>query len=191
MVAPTLAEILVVSSRQARLFFLDETDVHWCPDTGRIYHPLGGQVKIDSPGKDQVRYLLGSVQYPSGEGLYEISKHKRHEEVQRHLEHLMEMVPKDFCFVVWDNASSHTTPQLWPFFWEHQARLCRVALPPYSPHLNLIERLWRYMRDQMTRNHFYGSFPELCEALVGWLTRLPLERFQSLMGIEAPLQEAA
>ena len=154
MVAPTLAEILVVSSRQARLFFLDETDVHWCPDTGRIYHPLGGQVKIDSPGKDQVRYLLGSVQYPSGEGLYEIYKHKRHEEVQLHLEHLMAMYPKDFCFVVWDNASSHTTPMLWPFLWEHQDRLCMVALPTYSPHLNLIERLWRYMRDQIPRNHF-------------------------------------
>lgn len=191
MVVPTLAEILVVSRQRARLFFYDETDLHWCPDTGWIYHVPGAQVKVNSPGQDQVRYLLGSVEYPWGDGLYELYPRKRNEEVQQHLEHLLEMHPKDFCFVVWDNASSHTTPMLWPFLLEHQDRLCMVPLPTYSPHLNLIERLWGFMRGQITRNHFSASFEELCEALVGWLKRLPFERFQSLMGIQPQPQARA
>ena len=80
---------------------------------------------------------------------------------------------------------------LWPFLWEHQDRLAMVSLPTYSPHLNLIERLWRLMRDQITRSHFYSSFQELWEALVGWLERLPFERFQSLMGIQMQAQALA
>jgi hypothetical protein len=36
-----------------------------------------------------------------------------------------------------------------------------VPLPTYSPHLNLIERLWHYMRDNMTRSYFHGTFVEL------------------------------
>jgi len=169
--------------KKGRLFFFDETDVYWCPDTGRIYQLPKKQVKIDSPGKNQIRYLLGSVEYPSGEGLYEIYQHKRNEEVKAHLSHLLEMYPDYYCFVVWDNASQHTTPMLHPFLEEQQDRLCMVSLPTYSPHLNLIERLWHYMRDQITRNHFSKTFRELLEGLVKWLQNLPFERFMSLIGI--------
>ena len=183
--------MIAVSCCRARLFFFDDTSIHWCPDIGQIYQLPRGQVKINSPGKDKVRYLLGSVEYPSGEGLYEVYAHKRHQEVRQHLIHLIQMYPRDYCFVVWDNASSHTTPRLWPFLWKYQDRLTTVPLPTYSPHLNLIERLWRFMRGQMTRNHFYDSLQQLCEALPRWLESLPSERFQSLMGIHTQTQDAA
>ena len=175
--------MIIVPKQRGRLFFFDETNVYWCPDTGRIYQLPGAQVKINSPGKNQVRYLLGSVEYPTGEGLYEIYSNKRNEEVEQHLSHLLEICEDDFCFLVWDNATQHTTPMLWPFLLENSHRLLTVPLPTYSPHLNLIEKLWWYMRKKITRNHFYESFLALCKALVGWLERLPFERFRSLMGI--------
>ncbi len=183
--------MIVVPKKRGRLFFYDETDIHWCPDTGRIYQLPQGQVKVNSPGKDQVRYLLGSVEYPTGCGLYELYPRKRNEEVEQHLSHLIEMCDGDFCFVVWDNASSHTTPMLWAFLLENQHRLMTVSLPTYSPHLNRIEKLWWYMRQKITRNHFYDSFDQLLKALVGWLLRLPFERFCSLMGIFPPQQPTA
>ncbi len=176
--------MIIVPQKRGRLFFYDETDIHWCPDTGRIYQLQNQQVKVDSPGKDKLSYLLGSVEYPTGEGLYELYPNKRNEEVEQHLTHLLQMCDGDFCFVVWDNASQHTTPMLWPFLLENSHRLMTVALPTYSPHLNLIEKLWWYTRKQVTRNHFYPSFDALKEALVGWLKRLPLDRFCSLMGLK-------
>jgi len=69
------------------------------------------------------------------------------------------------------------------FLLENTHRLCLVPMPTYSPNLNLIERLWKYMRDNITRNVFYSSFKELSEALVDWLKTLPFERFMSLIGI--------
>ena len=119
---------------------------------------------MDSPGKDKRRYLLGSVEYPTGEGLYELYPRKRNEEVEQHLTHLLDMCDPDFCFVVWDNATSHTTPMLWPFLLENQHRLMTVGLPTYSPNLNLIEKVWWYARQKITRNHFYQSFQALLEA---------------------------
>jgi len=175
--------MIAVPSRRGRLFFFDETDVHWCPDTGRLYQLPCSQVKINSPGLSQVRYLLGSIEYPTGEGLYELYSRKRNEEVEAHLRNLLSMCGDDFCFVVWDNASQHTTPMLWPFLLENRQRLLTIPLPTYSPHLNLIEKLWWYMRQKITRNHFYEEFSQLCEALVGWLKRLPFDRFCSLIGI--------
>lgn len=176
--------MIIVPKRRGRLFFFDETDVYWCPDTGRIYQLPQAQVKINSPGQNQTRYLLGSVEYPTGCGLYEIYPHKRNEEVEQHLTHLLDMCDGDFCFVVWDNASSHTTPMLWPFLLENSHRLMTVGLPTYSPHLNKIEKLWWYMRQKITRNHFYETFDALLKAVVGWLEHLPFERFCSLMGIK-------
>ncbi|MCP4400204.1 MAG: hypothetical protein GY801_23215, partial [bacterium] len=48
--------------------------------------------------------------------------------------------------VVLDNASAHTTPKLDEFLPQHQDRLALMFQPTYSPHLNLIERVWRLMR---------------------------------------------
>jgi transposase len=60
--------------------------------------------------------------------------------------------PQDFHILVLDNASAHTTPKLDDFLEAHQARLALVFQPTYSPHLNLIERLWRLMRGQISHS---------------------------------------
>ena len=179
---------IIVPQRHGRLFFFDEANVSWCPQTGRVYRVVGEEAKIDSPGRNKRMYLLGSLEYPTGEGLYEIYPRKRHEEVQKHWEHLLEMYPNDFLFVVRDNATSHTTEDLDPFLVDNQERFCLVPMPTYSPHLNLIERLWHYMRDNITRSHFYQTFNQLCEALTQWFEKLPFKRFQSLMGIEVAIE---
>jgi putative transposase len=161
------------------------TELHWCPDVGHSYVPQGEQRRVDSPGTDNPWYaLLGSLEYPTGEGLYTIHERKRHQEFRAHLDALLTAEPDDFHIVVLDNASAHTTPKLDEFLEVHQARLALVFQPTYSPHLNLIERLWRVMRGQMTRNHFYGSLKELAEAVVEWLERLPFSQFCSLLGID-------
>ena len=174
---------VIVPSRRGRLFFFDEANVSWCPQTGRVYRVIGEEAKVDSPGNSERRYLLGSIEYPTAEGLYEIYARKRHEEVQKHWEHLLEMYPDDFLFVVRDNAKSHTTGDLDAFLLDNQERLCLVPMPTYSPHLNLVERVWHYMRDNITRSHFYQSFSQLCEALMQWFETVPFQRFQSLMGV--------
>jgi hypothetical protein len=161
------------------------TDLHWCPDVGPSYVPQGDQRRVESPGTENPWYaLLGSLEYPTGEGLYTIHARKRHQELRAHLVALLTAEPEDFHVVVLDNASAHTTPKLDAFLEEHRDRLALVFQPTYSPHLNLIERLWRLMRGQMTRNQFYQSLKELAEAVVDWLEKLPFSQFCSLMGID-------
>ena len=180
--SPVVPEILIPRLR-GKLFFFDEANLSWCPESGRIYRISGSEYKVNTPGRNQRMYILGSLEYPNGGGLYEIYPHKRHEEFQAHLEHLIDMYPKDYLFLVRDNATSHVTPKLDTFLRSAKDKLCLVPLPTYSPHLNLIERLWHYMRDNMTRSYFYVKLREQCEAIVEWLETLPIERFLSLMGL--------
>jgi hypothetical protein len=183
---------LDIPQKPAYLVYFDSTDLHWCPDVGNSYVPCGDQPKVESPGKENPwRALFGSLIYPTGEGVYTIHERKRHQEVMAHLLHLMDYDPNGFYFVILDNASAHTPPLLDDFWKEHSERIEPVFLPTYSPHLSLIERLWGFMRGQMTRNHFYQTIEVLCQAVVGWLERLPFSSFCSLMGIDESTLEPA
>ncbi|MBK7884375.1 MAG: transposase [Chitinophagaceae bacterium] len=33
-----------------------------------------------------------------------------------------------------------------------------IYLPPYSPNLNLIERLWRYFKKKIMKNKYYENY---------------------------------
>ena len=94
------------------------------------------------------------------------------------------MHPDTFLLVIMDNASAHTTPSLAPFWERNNAYIEPVFLPSYSPHLNLIEWLWGFMRGQMTRNQFYASLKEQCQAIAHWFDTLPFPRFCSFLGLD-------
>ena len=171
--------------KAAYLAFLDSTDLHWNPDIGATYGLVGKQLKVDTPGLENPWYaLFGSLIFPSGEGLYTIHHRKRAAELLEHLQLLIDLDPGAFWFVVLDNASAHTTAAVHSFEQKHLDRLELVYLPTYSPHLNLIERLWRLMRSQVTRNRFYESLSALADVAVNWLNQLPFAQFCSLMGMD-------
>ena len=88
------------SQKPARLFFFDEANVSWCPKTGRIYREQGSEYKVNTPGKNQRKYLIGSLEYPSGDGLYEIYANKTHLQMKTHWQNLMEMYPDEMLFIV-------------------------------------------------------------------------------------------
>lgn len=170
--------------KPAKMVYFDSTDLHLCPEVGNSYQPSGEQLKVETPGKDNPWYaLFGSLVYPSGEGLYTIHQLKRHQEVMAHLQLLLDTEPDTFWFVILDNASAHTTPALDQFLQDNRHRLELVFLPTYSPNLNLIEKLWKMMRAQVTNNQPFADLLALSEAVVDWFEKLSFAQFCSLMGV--------
>ncbi len=69
-----------------------------------------------------------------------------------------------------------------------------LFLPPYSPNLNLIERLWKFVKAECLNSHYYETFPDFCAAISRCLTEtstvhktrldtllnLKFQRFQSV-----------
>ncbi|MDR0370389.1 MAG: transposase [Prevotellaceae bacterium] len=39
-------------------------------------------------------------------------------------------------------------------------------MPPYSPNINLIERLWRFLRKKVINTHFYRNKEEFRKAIL-------------------------
>lgn len=68
--------------------------------------------------------------------------------------------------VVLDNASIHTAKiiqERMPI-WQERG-LFIFYLPPYSPHLNIIERLWKELKAGWLKPDDYSSFDTLCNAV--------------------------
>jgi transposase len=64
--------------------------------------------------------------------------------------------------VIWDNARYHRNVEVE----EIAKRLCIKLhfLPPYSPNLNPIERMWKLMHESVRYNKYYGKFSEFTQS---------------------------
>ncbi|MBT9395237.1 transposase [Hymenobacter sp. NST-14] len=48
----------------------------------------------------------------------------------------------------------------------------QVFLPPYSPNLNLIERLWKFLRQKLINPCFYRTKGAFRQVVLGFFDRL-------------------
>jgi transposase len=48
------------------------------------------------------------------------------------------------------------------------SKICLHFLPPYSPNLNPIERLWKWMKERIIYNSYYEYFEDFREAILGF-----------------------
>jgi transposase len=67
--------------------------------------------------------------------------------------------------VVVDNASWHRARALQPWLREHRKSLRLDFLPPYSPDLNPIERVWKLIRRLCTHNRYFATLDELVQVV--------------------------
>ena len=74
-------------------------------------------------------------------------------------------------YVIQDNARYYRNAELKAWL-ESQPRLKQVFLPPYSPNLNLIERLWKFMRKKVINTSFFRTKKEFKEAIIHFFANI-------------------
>lgn len=74
-------------------------------------------------------------------------------------------------YFIIDNASHHHAKKVgrWRL---HHPRFKFIFLPPYSPNLNLIERLWLFFHKQITHNHYFATFAEFKDTTLNFFSNL-------------------
>jgi len=76
------------------------------------------------------------------------------------LEHLSQSIGAKEAIVVIDGAAWHRSLGL-----KVPSNIEIVYLPPYSPELNPVERLWLYIKQAILKNRIYESISDLEDAL--------------------------
>ncbi|WP_346426520.1 transposase [Bacillus thuringiensis] len=77
--------------------------------------------------------------------------------------------PKKHIVMVLDNARIHHANLLKPFLRQNSQRLTLIFLPPYSPNLNLLERIWKWLKESVVSNRFHASQEEIRASVVSFL----------------------
>ena len=81
--------------------------------------------------------------------------------------------------LVWDGAGFHTSGTL-----EVPANITLLPLPPYSPELNCVERIWLWMRSHDLSNRAYPEQEDVERAVAESCARLDAERLKSICRTE-------
>ena len=58
-----------------------------------------------------------------------------------------------------------------------------IILPPYSPELNPIEKLWQYVKNHTIKNRVYKTIPQLENVVCKFINRLSPEIIRSVCGV--------
>lgn len=72
--------------------------------------------------------------------------------------------------IIWDNAGYHCDGAIQEFAKSLAIKL--HYLPPYSPNLNPIERLWKIMHEKVSANKYYETFSDFTEATLNFFRNI-------------------
>ena len=67
-----------------------------------------------------------------------------------------EVDPNVHVFMVWDQAGFHTSKNV-----KAPENVTLIPLPPYSPQLNPVEKLWQFLRQHYWSNRIYDGYDHL------------------------------
>ena len=92
-----------------------------------------------------------------------------------------------YIFVVADNARYYRNRKVKAFLETSKVKI--IFLPPYSPNLNLIERLWRFLKKIVLYNRYYERFADFKAAILSFFANIKQYRpeLESLMKLKLAL----
>ena len=97
------------------------------------------------------------------------------------LERLRKWHPDQYLYIILDNAAYQHCRKVRDKAEKWNINL--VFLPPYSPNLNLIERLWKFLRKEILANQYYHSFRDFYSAIESFVKTLHENYFEQLSSL--------
>jgi transposase len=191
--------VRVIERQLARLpageeaFYEDEVDIHLNPRIGRDWMLPGAQKTVLTPGQNQKHYLAGALHTRTGQVLWVGNGKKNSYLFLQLLRRLADAFPRATkLHVVLDNYGIHSSRLVkWALTEEFHGRIVLHFLPPYSPDHNRIERLWRELHANVTRNHRCATLPDLLRRVAAFLRRASPYPGTKVSLMRAPARRAA
>ncbi len=139
------------------MLFEDECMIRAYQSLQYNWFPVGHQRKIPTYGRHEGAKLFGVLNYETGQVLYHDGERYDARAFIRFLESVLQAYPLGKIVMILDNGRIHHAAQVQAFL-QGNPRLQFVFLPKYSPNLNLVEGLWKWLKSDVVHNVFYKKF---------------------------------
>lgn len=174
-------------------FYEDEVDIHLNPRIGRDWMMPGEQKTVLTPGQNEKHYLAGALHTRTGDVFWVGNGRKNSHlflQLLRRLDAAFSHATK--LHVILDNYGIHSSRLVkYALAEEFHGRFVLHFLPPYSPKHNRIERLWRELHANVTRNHRCRTLKELLRRVAAFLRRVSPYPGTNVSLMRAPKRRAA
>ena len=121
-------------------------------------------------------YLYAAVNPATGASSAMLAPNVNTAYMNAHLEFISgQVAPGAHAVLVLDQAGWHVAKAL-----AVPENITLLHLPPYSPELNPVERVWDYMRSHYLSNRVFKDYDELFEVTAAAWNRLDQERLKSI-----------
>lgn len=154
------------------LLFEDECMIRDYQALQRTWFEKGKQRIIPTTGKHRGVKLLGTVDYVTGEIVWQEDEQYTAETFLAFLKKVIAHYPTGKIVMVLDNARIHHAKLLKPFLNEQKGRLEFVFLPPYSPQFNVVEGLWKWLKSDVINNVFYPTVAEIRNNVTNFMKQI-------------------
>ena len=168
-----------VCQGKMRLIYLDEAHLHQDMALGYRWSVRGEADWVAShcpPLKNRLNWY-GAYDFSQGQCLIWHQGQCDSETTVAFLHHLALKWPPDpsqQTVIIWDGAPWHSRAEIVREAAEALG-LTLIQLPTYSPDLNPIEGLWKWMREELTHHHSYQYLYQLERACFAFIDRINLD----------------
>ena len=122
-----IAQAVIEAGPAAAVLYADESRIELLPLIRAMWHRVGEQIRVPTPGSNQVRNLFGALNIRTGQWTYLVREHMYKEDFVAFLEHLLSVYATGPIILIVDNYSSHTAGLVKDWLAEH-SRLATVLL---------------------------------------------------------------
>ena len=142
------------------LWFQDEARVGQVGRTGRVWFERGVRPRGLKDMRHQAAWIFGAICPARDTGVALVMPDASTEAMQALLQELSASLPADrHAVLVMDRPGWHTAHRLlWP------PNISPLHLPPYSPELNPIERVWLHLRGRHLSHRLFDTYDAILDA---------------------------
>jgi transposase len=170
-----IVKAVVEAPPDTAILYGDESRIQLLPLVRAMWHWVGQQLRIPTPGSNVTQTLFGALNIRTGQWTHFVRQRMRKEDFVAFLEHLLDVYPYVLIILIVDNYSSHTAHLVEDWLAQHP-RLRLYYLPKYCSHLNPVEGIWLRLKNKIAANRLYGSMKLLLESVETFFSQLSPER---------------
>ena len=150
----------------------------WIEKGERLEQPtVCGLDRVNINGLPNVHDVTDVIAHDCESVNAEFTKSLYQEALERHSE-------PSVIYIVSDNARYYHNKKLKE--WVDRTKIKQIFLPPYSPNLNLIERLWKFLRKKIINTGFYRTKEKFEQAIRDFFVNIGAykEELESLLTLK-------
>ena len=166
------------------MLFEDEASLSNTATVSYAWAEKGQQPKVSQPQRKRERTtIFGAVNPHNGELIVDTADRGNTKTFFHFLVKCVQASAGQKVYMVLDNVRFHHAKRLKPLLERYRDRIELLFLPPYSPDLNPVERVWWLMRKQVTHNRWVKSMEERLADFHEWFERTTKSQILSVCNL--------